>query len=294
MGPVARNAQVTRSGLPAASLRIRRAPAGWLFVLPLVIVFVLFVGYPLVAGVVMSLQAGNFQRLFGDPLYERTVFNTLLFVVVSVNVKMILSLALSGYLSVRSPAAKVVNALYLLPWAVPVIPTILSWRWMLNSEWGLLNEFLWLAGFEPVFWLVRYETAIGSAMAFHIWKYTPLWTLIFLAGRKGIPAELYEAAAIDGASAWQNFRYVTYPMLARLHGICTLLSTVWTMGDFVIIWLLTGGGPADSTHVLATLAYRYAFQMARVGQGVAVFTSALPLTLLLILILLRRFGVARS
>src|SRR2546428_542449 len=130
-------------------------------------------------------------------------------------------------------------------------------------------------------------TALGAVIVFHIWKYLPFWTIIFLAGRRAIPNELYEATAIDGASALQNFRYVTFPLLRNLYLICTLLSMVFTLGDFTVPWLLTGGAPGDSTHVLATLAYRYTFQMGRLEWGLATFAVALPVTLGFIGLLLR-------
>lgn len=249
--------------------------------------FALFVIYPLVASIVSSLQPANWRHLLNDPLFTRTIRNSLMFVVLAVNLKLVLALLLSSYLVANSPFSKLVGIFYLIPWAVPIIPGIISFRWLLNSEWGLLNEFIWVMGGEPVNWLTRYNTALGSAIAFHIWKNLPFWTLTLMAGRQAIDTGLYEAAAIDGASPFQNFRYITFPSISRLYLICTTISMVWTMGDFVIIWLLTGGGPADTTHVLPTLAFRYAFQMANPSLGMTVFTVALPFTLLLVFILMR-------
>jgi multiple sugar transport system permease protein len=142
-------------------------------------------------------------------------------------------------------------------------------------------------GFASVPWLAQHDTALGAVMVFHIWKYLPFWTIIFLAGRRAIPNELYEATAIDGASPVQNFVYVTFPLLRNLYLICTLLSMVFTLGDFTVPWLMTGGAPGDSTHVLATLAYRYTFQMGRLEWGLATFAVALPVTLGFIALLLR-------
>lgn len=260
---------------------------GWLLCLPFLAIFALFVVYPLVAGVTSSLQPANWRHLWNDPLFKRTVINSAAFVLLSVNLKMFLALLLSSYLMVNSPFVRLVSALYLIPWAVPIIPGIISFRWLLNSEWGLLNEIIWMLGGEPVYWLTAYKTALGSAITFHIWKNLPFWTLTFMAGRKAIDTGLYEAAAIDGATPFQQFRYITFPSISRLYLICTTMSMVWTMGDFVIIYLLTGGGPADSTHVLSTLAFRYAFQMANPALGMTVFTVALPFTLLLVFILMR-------
>jgi multiple sugar transport system permease protein len=143
-------------------------------------------------------------------------------------------------------------------------------------------------GFGTVHWLASRWMAIGALIVFHIWKYLPFWTVILLAARRGIPRELYEAAAIDGASGLQNFRYITFPMLSGIYLICSLLSMVFTMGDFTNVWLLTGGAPGDSTHVLATLAYRYTFLMGKIEWGVGVFATALPVTLLFIFVLIKK------
>src|SRR5207245_10934886 len=126
-----------------------------------------------------------------------------------------------------------------------------------------------------------------AVIVFSIGKYLPFWTIIFLAGRLAIPNELYEAAAIDGASALLNFMYVTVPLLRSLYLICTLLSMVFTLGDFTVPWLMTGGAPGDSTHVLATLAYRYTFAMGRLEWGLATFAVAMPVTLVFIFVLMR-------
>jgi multiple sugar transport system permease protein len=150
-----------------------------------------------------------------------------------------------------------------------------------------VNKILNDLGFAGYPWLVRRHTAIAAAIVYHIWKYLPFWTLIFVAGRRSIPKELYEAGVIDGTSSLQKFQYITAPMLRNLYLICSLLSMVFTLGDFVIIKIMTGGAPGDSSHVLATLAYRYTFQMGRLDWGVGTFVTALPITLLFIFILIR-------
>jgi multiple sugar transport system permease protein len=174
---------------------------------------------------------------------------------------------------------------------VPSIPTILSFRWMLNSEWGMLNGMLWDFFFiEGPWWLVDPQLALGSAVTVHIWKYLPFWTLILMAGRMAISSDLYEAARIDGASRLQMFGYVTWPQIKNLYITSTLLSTIWTLGDFNSIYLLTGGGPNELTHVLATLGIRYAFRMQELDMGVASVMTALPVLIPLVIILVRRLG----
>jgi multiple sugar transport system permease protein len=124
----------------------------------------------------------------------------------------------------------------------------------------------------------------------HIWKYLPFWTLILLAGRMAIPHDLYEAARIDGASRMQMFMYVTWPQLRNLYITSTLLSTIWSLGDFNSVYLLTTGGPNELTHVLATLGIRYAFRLMQLDMGVATVMTALPILIPLVILLLRRLG----
>ena len=267
--------------------RSRNLP-GLAFSLPLIALFVAFVVYPLYFEVTRALDRSTYEVLFTDPIYVQTVVNTLVYVGVAVNVKMFLALLLSGVLQSDRRSVRFLSAIFLLPWATPVLPGILSVRWMMSSQWGILNLIAEDVGIGTVNWLASRWLAIGALILFHIWKYLPFWTVILLAARRGIPRELYEAAAIDGAGALQNFRFITVPMLKGIYLICSLLSMVFTMGDFTNVWLLTGGAPGDSTHVLATLAYRYTFLIGQVEWGVGVFATALPVTLLFIFILIRK------
>jgi multiple sugar transport system permease protein len=264
-----------------------RTLAGLIFTAPLLFLFAAFVLYPLASSVYYASDPDSYRAIFSDPVFHTTIANTFWYVVVAVNLKLILALFLSGILDFPYWSIRILAALFLIPWAVPALPGILSFRWMLNSQWGIFNHLLAQFGLPSVPWLAQHDTALGAVMVFHIWKYLPFWTIIFLAGRRAIPNELYEAAAIDGGSALQNFVHVTFPLLRNLYLICTLLSMVFTLGDFTVPWLMTGGAPGDSTHVLATLAYRYTFAMGRLEWGLATFTIALPVTLLFIGVLLR-------
>lgn len=264
-----------------------RTIQGFLFTAPLLALFGAFVVYPMGLGLWYAADPDSYRAILGDPVFRQTLANTVWYVVVAVNVKLFLALLLSGVLDYPYWWIRVLAALFLIPWAVPALPGILSFRWMLNSQWGIFNHLLTKFGFESVPWLAQHSTALGAVMVFHIWKYLPFWTIIFLAGRRAIPGELYEAAAIDGAGPLQHFLYVTFPLLRSLYLICTLLSMVFTLGDFTVPWLMTGGAPGDSTHVLATLAYRYTFAMGRLEWGLATFAVALPITLLFIGLLLR-------
>jgi len=276
---------------PVATARpepwLGRALLGLTFCGPLVAVFLALVLYPIFYMIYMGLDWDIYDAIFDDPIFIQTLWNTVIFVGVAVNVKMFLALTLSALFSVESRISRILSGLLLLPWAIPSLPGILAFRWMLNGQWGIVNKILNDLGLEGYPWLVRRPTAIAAAVVYHIWKYLPFWTLIFVAGRRSIPKELYEAGEIDGTAPLQKFRYITFPMLRNLYMICSLLSMVFTLGDFVIIKIMTGGAPGDSSHVLATLAYRYAFQMGNIDWAVGTFMTALPITLLFIFILMR-------
>jgi multiple sugar transport system permease protein len=173
---------------------------------------------------------------------------------------------------------------------VPSIPTILSFRFMLNPEWGLINSVIFrMTQADGPNWLNEPILALSLAITVHIWKSLPFWTLILIAGRLAIPAEQYEAASVDGASGWQKFRFITWPALRTLYLTSTILSMIWTLGDFNSVYLLTGGGPADLTHVLATLGIRY-LRLDEVDMSMAAIVCALPLMLPLVYFMMKRLS----
>ena len=260
------------------------------FVIPYVGVFLAFVAYPVAYGLWLGSDPALYAELMSEPIYQRTVVNTTLYLVIGVNLKMFGALLLSGFFMRRGWWVKGLLIIYVLPWAVPALPSFMSIHWMLNGQWGLLNNVLWnVFGVDGPGWLETSRwLALGSVITSHIWKWMPFWTVILLAGRMAIPQELYEAAAMDGATGLKRFTYVTFPLLANLYLVCTLLSTLFTLGDFNSVYFVSGGGPALSTHVLATLGIRNAFEIARPELGVAVVMSALPLMIPLVILLMRK------
>jgi multiple sugar transport system permease protein len=165
---------------------------------------------------------------------------------------------------------------------------------MLNGQWGLIDNFMWnFFGIDgPSFLDGSRWVALGAVIVSYIWKYMPFWTVILLAGRMAIPQELYESAEVDGATGLRKFTFVTFPLLANLYLICTLLSTIWTLGDFITVYFVSGGGPALTTNTLATLGIRDAYTLARPDLGVAAVMTALPLLIPLVLILMRKLRTA--
>ncbi len=169
------------------------------------------------------------------------------------------------------------------------MPAFISIHWLLNGQWGLLNNTLYaLFGIDGPIWLNSRWLGLGSNIVAYIWKWMPFWTVIFLAGRMAIPHELYEAADVDGATGFRRFTHVTFPLLANLYLVCTLLSTIWTLGDFSTVYFVSGGGPAMSTEVLATLGIRDAFVLAQPRLGVAAVMSALPLLIPIVMLLMHK------
>jgi len=287
-------ATVVSTPVPTRGLSFE-ASWGIILLIPYAAVFFLFVLYPIAYGVWLGSDAEGYIRLFDDPIYWNTVRNTLVFLLVGVNLKMLIALALSSFFVLPYLWVRLVGVLFILPWAVPHIPSLLSIRWFLNSEWGMLNTLLWdLGGIFGPAWLSDPTLAFGWIIAAHIWKYLPFWTLIIVAGRMAINRDLYEAATIDGAGPWQCFRYVTFPQIRNLFITSTLLTTIWSLGDFNSVYLLTGGGPAERTNTLATLGIRYAFFEADIKAGVATMISGLPLLLPLVVFLIRRLNPPRA
>jgi len=263
------------------------------FVVPYVALFLVFVVYPVIYGLWLGHNPSLYAELIEDPIYQRTVVNTVLYVGIGVNLKMFGALLLSGFFMRPGWWVKALLLIYVLPWAVPVQSAFISIHWMLNGEWGFLNNLLYtLFHIDGPSWLNQRWLALGSAIASHIWKQMPFWTIILLAGRMAIPLEIRETAKVDGATGLRSFVHITLPLIANLYLTCTLLSTIFTLGDFGTIYFITGGGPANLTHVLATLGIRNAFDLANPQLGVAAVMSALPLMIPLVIVLMRRLRTA--
>jgi multiple sugar transport system permease protein len=281
--------------IDSAVLPVRRRTDSFQFwgrvlVLPYLVIFVVFVLYPIGYGLWLARHPESYVALVNDPIFFRTAVNTLIFLVVAINLKMIVAMFLSGFFVHERWWIKILSVLFILPWAVPAIPTILSVRFMLNPEWGVINSTIFrLTGGDGPNWLNDPTLALTFSMLMHIWKSLPFWTLILVAGRLAIPGEQYEAASVDGASSWQKFKFITWPSMRGLYLTSTILSMIWTLGDFNSVYLLTGGGPADLTHVLATLGIRY-LRLDQVDLAMASIVVALPLVLPLVYFMMKRLS----
>lgn len=266
--------------------------SGWAlaFAFPYFVVFAVFVAYPVGYGLYLGRDPSDYASLFGNSAYLSAVKNTLILLVVGVNVKMALALLLSGFFAIPRVWPKLVLLVFLLPWAVPSLPGFLSIRWMFDQNYGVVNTILKDLGLSAgnTAWLTSPTSAFALVIGSYIWKWMPFWTLIFIAARTGIPTEVYEAAAVDGSIGIKRFRYVTFPLLRNTYITMTLLSTIWTLSDFNTVRFVTNGDPFDSTQVMATLGVKFAFGLHDIPQAVAIALTALPLIIPLIYLLVKR------
>jgi len=273
--------------------RARLSPAerlGLMMLVPYVLMFAVFVVYPVCYGLWLARHPESYVQLAADPIFLRTVINTIIFLGVGITLKMIVAIFLADFFVQDRWWIRILAVIFILPWAVPSITTILSIRFMLNPEWGVINHAIFaLTGDDGPNWLNNPTLALGLSMVVHVWKSLPFWTLILVAARLSIPNDLYEAADVDGATSFQKFRFVTWPSLQTLWLTCLILSMLWSLGDFNSVYLLTGGGPADLTHVLATLGLRY-LRLDQVALSVAAVVCAMPLVIPLIWFMMRRLA----
>ena len=283
-------ASVSAPRRPPGHRRPRGSDLWWAiaFVVPYAAVLLIFMVYPLGYALWMARKPSLYADLVADPIYLPTVLNTVLFVGLGVNVKMFLALLLSAFFLRPRWWIKVLLVIYVVPWAIAAVQACISFHWMLQGQ-GLVDGLLLaLFGIDGPLWFNHRWLALGSNIIVYIWKWMPFWTLIFIAARMTIPREIYDAAEVDGATGIRCFTHVSFPLLAKLYLICTLLSTLWTLGDFTTVYLVSGGGPARTTEVLATLGFRYAFDLANPALGVAAVMSALPVLIPIVIILMHK------
>jgi len=279
----------------------REAPLAYLFMVPGLLILVLFMAYPFILGIYLSLTdkmvgfadfdfvgLENYQLLLRDPVFRTTVANTLIYSFITVPFKLVLGLGLALILNQTFRFSRFVRAGLLLPWIVPTAISSLAWLMLFDSvlspiswvlkDWGLIQSNINFLGDR---W-----NAIGSVCVANIWRGLPFFAISILAGLQAVPTELNEAAALDGANAFQRFRSVTLPTIRTIILIATLFSIIFTFSDFQLIYVLTKGGPASSTHVFGTYAYQM-MGFSALGQAAAVALSMFPFLALFAAILLR-------
>jgi ABC-type sugar transport system permease subunit len=283
---------------------------GFLFVTPIVVLVLALVAYPFSYAIYLSMTRKyvgmppiwvgfeNYIRLAHDGFFLRAVWNSVVFTFGSVVFKLALGMTMALVLTSNIRFRNFFTGVLLVPWVAPTVVTALNFLWIYDGSLGVLN-YLLVKVFrilpQGVGWLSEAGTAMASVIFVNIWRGFPFFGISFLAGMKAIPADLYEAAAVDGASALRRFLYVTLPSLRNIVLIVVLLSTIWTFNDFAIVYILTKGGPGGTTMVLPVFAYEMAFGAQRLGDAIAVALYMLPALAVVIIVLARymRRGQAR-
>lgn len=233
---------------------------------------------------------GNYTRLLANATYRKAMWFTALYAVFTVIIKLLLGFIMALALNKPVRARALIRALLFLPWALPTLTSVLSWRWMLGDIGGIINAGLMKLHLikAPVGWLGSPRLAQLSVIMVNVWRGTPFFGISILAALQAIPIELYEVGDIEGANGLQKLRFITIPQTMAVILLVTLISTVWTLGDFSVIWLMTRGGPASSTHVFSTLSYITAFQNLQLARGVAISMSILPFSIILLVVIMKQ------
>ncbi|MBI3801137.1 MAG: sugar ABC transporter permease [Deltaproteobacteria bacterium] len=281
----------------------------FLFVLPALGLMVAVAFYPLASTVWLSFYdelpifgisrfvgLSHYAELWHDPRFWHSLSNTLYFSALSVTLEVILGLCAALLLQQVFPARGLVRALVLIPWFIPTVVAARLWEWIYNPQLGVLNFLLRESGLsaDGFNWLGQPSLALHAAILADVWKTTPFAALLILAGLETIPLDLYRAARVDGAGPGQAFWHITLPLLMPVLGITFLFRTLDAMRVFDIVYVLTGGGPANTTETLSIYAYRLSFQTLQFGYGAAVAVMIFALVLgvsLLSLSALRRLGI---
>lgn len=270
----------------------------WLMVGPPVLFLVLLVGYPFFYGIWLSLldrpvaQEGTFIGLgnyiadWNNPVFWKVVLNTFVYTAIATILKMVGGLGLALVMNQDFAFKNLTRAMLLLPFIVPTVLSTIAWQWIFDPAFSVLNWTMVALGLvDPPgpSWLGNPHLAMASLIIVNVWRGLPFYAITLLAGLQTISPELYEAATIDGAGAWGRFRYVTLPLMKPIIFIVTMFSVIFTFADFQLIYVLTHGGPANSTHVLATYAFDIAMLGGQFGQGASIALTMVPALALLIL-----------
>jgi len=286
--------------------RFEQTTLGVLLVIPLVIVLLGLLFYPIASAVLVSFQSktvgtpgrfvglANYIELFTrDQAFAEVFFNTVLYAVASVAFKLVLGFVAALVLNEKIVVRNLFRGWMLIPWIIPTLVVGLMWRWMFDQTGGVLNFLLMKLGLVtmPPAWLADKVLARAAVIVANTWRGFPFFAITILSGLQSIPAELYEAAEMDGASVLQRMRHITIPGVRSVLLVVIILSTIWTFNDFELLWVMTEGGPSYSTHIFVTYAYQLGLMGSggsRLGYATAVSIVATPLITLFILLLVPR------
>src|ERR1019366_6232419 len=294
MSTVQTSMPVQSAGADTPSLWSRiRTNRNWMalwFMLPAAAFLILLLAYPLGLGVWMSFtderigRGGvfvgleNYQWLWDDSIFWLSVFNTLLYTVVASAIKFAIGLYLALLLNRHMPFKAMIRSIVLIPFIVPTVLSAIAFWWIYDSQFSIISWSLIKLGLidHNINFLGDANMARGSVIFANIWRGVPFVAITLLAGLQTVSPSLYEAATLDGATNWQRFRFITYPLLTPIIAVVMTFSVLFTFTDFQLIWALTRGGPLNATHLMATLSYQRGIISGRLGEGAAIATAMIP------------------
>jgi len=266
--------------------------------LPTIVILGLFIAYPFVKGVLLAVTDAkvgvpgdfvglrNFEKIWNDDIFRTAVWNTFWYTGVTTVFKLGLGLWLALLLNRHIKGKALIRAFVLLPFIIPTVLSTFAWKWMFDPTFSVINWLLFQLGIikQRINWLGDPDLALASVMVVNIWRGVPFYAISLLAGLQTINPELHEAAAIDGARPYQRFWYITWPLLLPVTMVVVLFSIIQTFADFQLVYVLTGGGPANATHLFATYAYQIGVGTGLLSEGAAISLAMFPVLFLVVVI----------
>ena len=261
---------------------------GWLYVLPALIYMLVLAGYPIISNFILSFQdvtvktmrlankpfAGlkNYITLFEGGLLTAATWNTLLFTVCCLVFQFIIGFLLALFFNQKFTTSKFVRGLLMMSWMIPITVTALMFKFMFGTSVGILNQACVALGLidQPIEWLTQPHTAMFALIVANVWIGIPFNMILLSVGLTTVPQELYESAAIDGANGWQSFWLITLPMIKPSIESVLILGFIYTFKVFDLVFVMTGGGPVNSTQMLSTYSYKQSFSMFKYSEGAAI------------------------
>jgi multiple sugar transport system permease protein len=273
--------------------------------IPAAAILLMFLAYPLFKGVWLSFTDAkigrdgvwigleNYEWLWDDKIFWLSVFNTLLYTIVASIFKFAIGLYLALLLNEKLPFKAMIRSIVLIPFVVPTVLSAIAFWWIFDSQFSIISWSLKNMGLinENINFLGDPNNARASLIFANIWRGVPFIAITLLAGLQTVSPSLYEAATLDGATRWQNFWHITFPLLTPIIAVVMTFSVLFTFTDFQLIWAMTRGGPVNATHLMATLGYQRAIMAGNLGEGSAIATSMVPF--LLCAIMVSWFGLQR-
>jgi multiple sugar transport system permease protein len=275
---------------------------GYGLILPALVLLTCLVAYPFGMAIYFSLSdywvgspgqfvgLANYREILDNDIFRQTVRNSFVFTAIAVVLKTVLGVWLALLLARNMRFKRLLRGAVLLPWVIPTALSTLGWWWMFDSLYSVVNWtaiHLGLMNPPGPNWLGMASYAMAAVIAVNVWRGLPFFAITVLAGLVAIPREYYEAAHVDGAGSWGRFRHVTLPLLKPVIAVVTLFSTIFTFSDFNIVYVLTRGGPVNTTHLFATLAYQIGLNGGNLGQGAAISLFLFPMLALVVFLQLR-------